>query len=98
MDDDRSDAKRAARDIVVGVWAAMTTPFDADGRMDPRRRGADLTRLVHGRHRQPRALRPRTWPSPRRDRRSPSNGEPVKERFFGPDHHEERHEKRGRTT
>lgn len=34
MDDDRSDAKRAARDIVVGVWAAMTTPFDADGRMD----------------------------------------------------------------
>ncbi len=48
MEYDRSDAKGAARDAFVGLWAATTTPFDADGRMDLDAAAADLARLVEG--------------------------------------------------
>ncbi len=43
---DRSDAKSAARDAFVGLWAATTTPFDVHGRMDLDAAAADLMRLV----------------------------------------------------
>ncbi len=48
MEYDRSDAKGAARNAFVGLWAATTTPFDADGRMDLDAAAADLARLVEG--------------------------------------------------
>lgn len=52
MDYARADAKAAARDRFHGVWAAITTPFeaagpfDAAGGLDEEGLGADLDRLV----------------------------------------------------
>ncbi len=42
MDYARSEAKSAARKQFNGLWAAMTTPFDADGNLDAAGLGADV--------------------------------------------------------
>jgi 4-hydroxy-tetrahydrodipicolinate synthase len=42
----RSEAKAAARERFRGIWAATTTPFDDDGRLDARALGADMERLT----------------------------------------------------
>ncbi len=46
MDYARSEAKAAARERFRGLWAATTTPFDADGRLDIVALGADMERLT----------------------------------------------------
>lgn len=46
MDYTRSEAKAAARERFRGLWAATTTPFDIDGRIDTRALGADMERLT----------------------------------------------------
>ncbi|MGB6455297.1 MAG: dihydrodipicolinate synthase family protein [Streptosporangiaceae bacterium] len=46
MDYARSEAKAAARERFRGLWAATTTPFDADGRLDIHALGADMERLT----------------------------------------------------
>lgn len=42
----RADAKRAAREDFVGLWAAITTPFDAAGVPDREALAGDLDRLA----------------------------------------------------
>jgi 4-hydroxy-tetrahydrodipicolinate synthase len=42
----RSDAKAAAREQFQGLWAAMTTPFAADGSVDHEAIAADLDHLT----------------------------------------------------
>lgn len=42
----KSDAKRAAREDFVGLWAATTTPFDASGTADLGALASDLDRLI----------------------------------------------------
>jgi 4-hydroxy-tetrahydrodipicolinate synthase len=42
----RSEAKAAARELFRGLWAATTTPFDEDGRLDTLALGADMERLT----------------------------------------------------
>ena len=42
----RTDAKRAAAETFVGLWAATTTPFDDAGRVDVDGLAADLHRIV----------------------------------------------------
>lgn len=42
----KADAKHAARSTFEGLWAATTTPFDAEGRMDLEALGADLAHVV----------------------------------------------------
>ena len=42
----RSDAKEAARRHFSGIWAAMTTPFDADNRVDTDLLARDMEYLV----------------------------------------------------
>jgi 4-hydroxy-tetrahydrodipicolinate synthase len=42
----RSEAKAAAREGFRGLWAATTTPFDDDGRLDTLALGADMERLT----------------------------------------------------
>ena len=42
----RAEAKLAARETFTGIWAAVTTPFDADGRVDHGVLEADLRHLI----------------------------------------------------
>jgi 4-hydroxy-tetrahydrodipicolinate synthase len=42
----RSEAKRAARERFTGLWAAITTPFAADGTLDEAALRRDLDRLT----------------------------------------------------
>jgi 4-hydroxy-tetrahydrodipicolinate synthase len=42
----RSEAKAAARERFRGLWAATTTPFDADGHLDTAALRADMERLT----------------------------------------------------
>ena len=46
VDYPRSEAKRAARERLTGLWAAITTPFGADGSLDEAALRRDLDRLT----------------------------------------------------
>ncbi|MDT3444526.1 dihydrodipicolinate synthase family protein [Pseudofrankia sp. BMG5.37] len=46
----RSEAKEAARKQFTGLWAATTTPFTTDGRLDQDAIAADLERLTRELH------------------------------------------------
>jgi 4-hydroxy-tetrahydrodipicolinate synthase len=46
VDYPRSEAKRAARERLTGLWAAITTPFAADGSLDEAALRRDLDRLT----------------------------------------------------
>ena len=46
MEYTRAQAKRAARETFTGLWAAITSPFRADGELDERALRADLERLT----------------------------------------------------
>ncbi len=46
MDYTRAEAKQAARERFTGLWAAITTPFDAAGDVDYAALSADLDRLT----------------------------------------------------
>jgi 4-hydroxy-tetrahydrodipicolinate synthase len=46
MDYHPSDAKSAARERFIGLWAAVTTPFDAEGNLDEAGLRQDLRRLI----------------------------------------------------
>lgn len=48
MDYTRAEAKQAARERFTGLWAAITTPFDAAGDVDYAALRADLDRLTSG--------------------------------------------------
>jgi 4-hydroxy-tetrahydrodipicolinate synthase len=45
MDYSKADAKQAARECFTGLWAATTTPFDADGFLDETALRDDVDRL-----------------------------------------------------
>jgi len=42
----RANAKQAARETFTGLWAAMTTPFSADGSIDTDGLGSDIEHLL----------------------------------------------------
>src|SRR5215217_2177474 len=42
----KAEAKTAARETFTGIWAAVTTPFDAMGRIDHRALATDLRYLI----------------------------------------------------
>ena len=44
----KAEAKRAARELFTGLWAATTTPFGADGTLDETALRRDLDRLTGG--------------------------------------------------
>ncbi len=46
MDYARADAKQAAREAFTGLWAAVTTPFAADGSVDHDALQADIDYLT----------------------------------------------------
>jgi len=46
MDYSKADAKQAARECFTGLWAAITTPFDAAGQLDEAALREDLDRLT----------------------------------------------------
>lgn len=46
MDYSKADAKQAARESFTGLWAAITTPFDADGLLDEAALRDDVDRLT----------------------------------------------------
>jgi 4-hydroxy-tetrahydrodipicolinate synthase len=46
MEYSKADAKQAARECFTGLWAAITAPFDAEGRLDETALRADLDRIT----------------------------------------------------